>query len=144
MIPDSYPKKANSPNPKDYRSVMSEVVKLKIKQQSGFRKNRDNFIHFLQKTIETFERKRKVCATPSDNICFLGKRFEFQKSGRNQKLIFGFILCNQKICEKKFGCSCLKYRPYRNQYKTRTRENLIDSDLKGQTFVCFIDFYDKK
>jgi hypothetical protein len=82
MIPK---KKANSPNPKDYRPVsvtsclgkLSERLVLKrlntfieeneliIKQQSGFRKHRqtrDNLFHFIQKTIETFERKKKVCA----------------------------------------------------------------------------------
>jgi hypothetical protein len=98
MIPK---KKANSPNPKDYRpvSVTSCLGKLAerlvlsslnraleendiiIKQQSGFRKHRqtkDNLAHFIQKTVETFERKKKVCAVffdiqaAFDNVWHMG------------------------------------------------------------------------
>lgn len=80
------PKKTGkSKNPKDYRpiSVTSCLGKLAeklirtrlgkfledndliIKQQSGFRnlrQTKDNLLHIIQKTIESFNRKKKVCA----------------------------------------------------------------------------------
>ena len=82
MIPK---KQVNSSNPKDYRPIsltsclakLAEkliAIKLKdfldknkliLKQQSGFRKNRqtrDNIFHITQKIIESFNRKKKVCA----------------------------------------------------------------------------------
>ncbi len=82
MIPK---KQTNSSNPKDYRpiSLTSCLAKLAekliainlkyyldenniiLKQQSGFRKNRqtrDNIFHLSQKIIESFNRKKKVCA----------------------------------------------------------------------------------
>ena len=82
MIPK---KVAKSNNPKDYRpiSVTSCLGKLAerllrtrlydylnknnllIDQQSGFRKYRqtkDNLFHLIQKTTESFNRKKKVCA----------------------------------------------------------------------------------
>jgi hypothetical protein len=75
----------NSDNPKDYRPIsvtscigkLSERLlrtrlydflqnnKLLIDQQSGFRKNRqtkDNLFHLIQRSIESFNRKKKVCA----------------------------------------------------------------------------------
>jgi hypothetical protein len=80
------PKKdTKSSNPKDYRpiSVTSclgklaermikirlmdylEEHKLIVNQQSGFRKHRqtkDNLVHLIQKSVESFNRKKKVCA----------------------------------------------------------------------------------
>ena len=82
MIPK---KNKNSSNPKDYRPIsvtscigklcerliLSRIIKflnennIIINQQSGFRKNRqtkDNLFHLIQKTLETLNRKKKVCA----------------------------------------------------------------------------------
>ncbi|CAF1064073.1 unnamed protein product, partial [Brachionus calyciflorus] len=82
MIPK---KKHRSPDPKDYRpiSLTSCLAKLAeklvysrisnflksnniiITQQSGFRQKRqtkDNLVHLLQKSIEQFNRRRKICA----------------------------------------------------------------------------------
>lgn len=80
------PKKVkNSPNPKDYRpisltSCVSKLCeklvknrlikflqenKLLIVEQSGFRAKRqtkDNIIHLIQKSVESFNRKKKTCA----------------------------------------------------------------------------------
>jgi hypothetical protein len=80
------PKKSNkSDNPKDYRPIIvtsclgklaEKLIRkrlcdflqennLIIDQQSGFRKQRqtkDNIIHIIQKSLESFKRKKKVCA----------------------------------------------------------------------------------
>ena len=82
MIPK---KKNNSSNPKDYRPIsvssclgklLEKLLRTRInnflsqknillKQQSGFRsqrQTRDNLSHLLQKTIESFNRRKKVCS----------------------------------------------------------------------------------
>jgi hypothetical protein len=82
MIPK---KKAGSTNPKDYRPIsitsclgklaerlinmrltkFIEEYNLIVKFQAGFRRHRQtrgNLIHLIQKGIESFNRKKKICA----------------------------------------------------------------------------------
>jgi hypothetical protein len=93
MIPK---KKANSSDPKDYRPIslakLAEKMianKLKdflsknniiIKQQSGFRafrQTKDNIFFITQKTIEQFNRRKKVCGIFFDIAAAFDKRLVF-------------------------------------------------------------------
>ena len=138
MIPK---KKAGSTNPKDYRpiSITSCLGKLAerlinmrltkfieennliVKFQAGFRRHRqtrDNLIHLIQKGIESFNRKKKICAI------FFDIQSAFDKIWHNG-LIFKLLSikipiyiikwCIQFLDSRSFtvnlnGCSSNKYK----------------------------------
>jgi len=132
MIPK---KKANSDNPKDYRpiSLTSNIAKLAekliakkikeflesnkiiIKQQSGFRhqrQTRDNIFFIVQKIMEQFNRKKKVCAIFFDIGSAFDKNWHIGLITKMVNLKFPQYLINwlsEFLRNRKFRVKCEEY-----------------------------------